>query len=64
MANLNDISYNVLKSLTSCKWFYESTIRDAIEHELYQRNISITDEEKDQVVSKIKDALEVIKKEE
>ena len=53
MNNFNLVK-EVCQDLSTTKWFYDSTISDAIEYFCHKHNVSLSEEEKDDCVIVIK----------
>ena len=53
MENFNLIK-EVCQNLSTTKWFYDSTIRDAIEYCCHKNNVSLSEKEKNNCTVKIK----------
>lgn len=53
MNNFNIIK-EVCQNLSTTKWFYDSTISDAIEYFCHTHNVSLSEIEKNNITAKIK----------
>ena len=64
MNMIQEISYKVLTKVSALKWCYDVTIKDCIDYVLFQYENKLTQEQKDEVFNRVKNALKVLQKEE
>jgi hypothetical protein len=57
----NTVVYNVFKELCELKWFYDGIINDCISYICYKKNITLLEQEKNEIYKDVKKAYENLK---
>jgi len=60
---LKNIAYEIIKDLSDRSHFYDSTISDCLEYFLFKRSITITDSQKQEILSEVKKTFILLRKE-